>query len=221
MGLSHHEPPATRGDGVLTEEGTGVLTRGDNMRDRGLVGRRGVTAALAISLAAGFLAVGTAVVPAIAQPSVTTCTFDGKPGPVSITGVVPGTTTVSISCSGASGLSLASRPGESARRVRHPTGDSDRGSRHRDSHPAQGVPSRHLHGNVRRAGHLRRQRSERGVSSVTRSVQRGPRGLRHRGDQYLDPLTVTRSRGGLGVLDPDHPAKRSDAGDEFERGDRR
>ena len=76
------------------------------MRNRGLVGRRVVTTALAISLAAGFLAVGAAVVTASAQPSVT-CTFNGKPGPVSITGVVPGTSTVSISCTGTSGLSLA------------------------------------------------------------------------------------------------------------------
>ena len=77
------------------------------MRNRGLVGRRVVFTALSISLAAGFLAVSTAVVPASAQPSVT-CTFDGKAGPTSITGVVPGTTTVSISCTGTAGLSLAS-----------------------------------------------------------------------------------------------------------------
>ena len=190
------------------------------MRNRGLVGRRVVTTALAISLAAGFLAVGAAVVTASAQPSVT-CTFNGKPGPVSITGVVPGTSTVSISCTGTSGLSLATAEASPLGGFVIPpataTGEADIAT----LTPLKESPPGTYTATFAVPANFSASDPNAVSSSLARSVQRGPRGLRHRGHRHLGPLAVTGSGGGLGVLDPDHPAECSDAGDEFEHGDRR
>ncbi|HEV8063505.1 MAG TPA: IPT/TIG domain-containing protein, partial [Acidimicrobiales bacterium] len=68
----------------------------------------GVGALLAASLLIGSMALGLpwAVQAASGQISVS-CTFNGKAAPTAITGVVPGTTTLAIVCTGTSGLGVA------------------------------------------------------------------------------------------------------------------
>ncbi|MGO9196536.1 MAG: beta strand repeat-containing protein [Acidimicrobiales bacterium] len=82
------------------------MTPRPQLRKRSLRGR--VSAVLAGCVIGAMVTViaPAALEGAAAAPTVS-CTFNGKAGPAPITGVVPGTTTIAITCTGTSGLSLA------------------------------------------------------------------------------------------------------------------
>ncbi|MGO8875383.1 MAG: IPT/TIG domain-containing protein [Acidimicrobiales bacterium] len=79
-----------------------VLERGSS--------RRAVRAALAACVVGTMAAISVPVAIGVAAgaPASVTCTFDGKRAPAPLTGIVPGSTSIAISCHGTAGLSLAS-----------------------------------------------------------------------------------------------------------------